>query len=63
MFYSDDPVADAERYSAEQDSEIRRLPVCCECKGHIQQEKAVRIDGKWYCDYCLDEMREYTTED
>lgn len=63
MIYSNDPVADAERYSAEQDSEIRRLPVCRECEKHIQQEKAVRIDGDWYCDDCLAGMREYTTED
>ena len=61
--YSDDPVADFERYDAEQENELQRLPVCCECGNPIQQEKAVRINGDWYCDECLDEMREYTTED
>lgn len=63
MMYSDDPVADFERYDAEQENELQRLPVCCECGNPIQQEKAVRINGDWYCDECLDEMREYTTED
>lgn len=50
------------RHDAEQERARRKLPICSCCEEHIQQEKAVRIDGKWYCDYCLDEMREYIDE-
>ena len=58
MYYTDNPIADAERYSADQEEQLRKLPICCNCKEHIQQEDAVRIAGKWYCDGCLDDMRE-----
>ena len=57
MFYSDDPVRDYDRYCDEQERWLKKLPVCCECEEHIQQESAVRIDGEWYCDACLDDMR------
>lgn len=49
-------------HDAEQEAKLRRLPVCCECKDHIQQERAVRINGKWFCDDCLDNMREEIEE-
>ena len=62
MFYSDDPVSDFERHDAEQERARRKLPVCCECKDHIQQETAVRINGNWYCDGCLENMREEIEE-
>ena len=37
-------------HDAEQERELRKLPVCCCCKEHIQQEKAVCIEGDWYCE-------------
>lgn len=37
---------------------LRRLPVCCNCDEHIQQEKALKIDGNWYCDECIEDMKE-----
>lgn len=46
----------------EQEAKLRRLPVCCDCKDHIQQESAVRINGKWFCDRCLEDMREEIEE-
>ena len=60
--YTDDPVADFERHDAKQQKKLERLPVCCCCEEHIQQEKAVHMDGRWYCDDCLDDMREYTED-
>ena len=44
------------------EARLRRMPVCCECKDHIQQENAVRINGDWYCDNCLEDMREEIEE-
>lgn len=45
-------------HEEEQEAWLRRLPVCCVCDEHIQQEDAVRINGEFYCDDCLDNMRE-----
>lgn len=58
MFYTDNPVSDFERYDAEQEEQLRKLPICCECKNHIQQDRAVKIKGEFYCDPCLEDMRE-----
>ena len=62
MFYSDDPIADFERHDAQKEEELQNLPVCTCCEKPIQQERAVRINGDWYCDECLDDMREDTEE-
>lgn len=60
MFFTDDPVADFERHDAEQQKLLEKLPVCYCCGEPIQQEKAVKVEGHWYCDGCLDDMREDT---
>lgn len=57
MFYTDDPVADAERYSAEQEEALESLPECSDCGQKIQQETAVYINSEWICDNCLDSYR------
>ena len=51
-----------ERHDAEQERQLRKLPICCVCKDHIQQTDAVRISGDWYCDGCLEDMREEIEE-
>ena len=43
-----------DRYDNEQARMLERLPKCDQCEQPIQQEMAVRISGKWYCDSCLD---------
>ena len=50
------------RHDDEQEEALSRLPLCCECKNHIQQEMAVRINDKWYCDDCLKDMRKVVDE-
>lgn len=52
-FYTDDPIMDAERYIAEQDAELDKLPRCCDCDEPIQQEYAVYINDEYICDECL----------
>jgi formylmethanofuran dehydrogenase subunit E len=37
---------------------LARLPKCCLCGEHIQQEDAVRIGHAYYCDDCLKDSRE-----
>lgn len=58
-----DPVADFERYDANRERELRKFPVCCICKEHIQQDYAVRYQDRWICDDCLDELREETLDE
>lgn len=57
MNRTDDPLKDFDRHDTEQQKKLDRLPKCTECGEPIQQEKAVCIDGDFYCDHCLDEMR------
>lgn len=47
-----------ERHDAEQARRLKRLPICDCCENHIQQESALKIDGKWYCDECIEDMKE-----
>lgn len=63
MTWTDDPVADYMRYDAEQQKELEKYPICSRCEEPIVQEDAVKIGNDWYCDRCLDEMREYISED
>ena len=60
---TDDPIADFHRYDAERHRRLSRLPKCTECNHHIQQEKAVRIKGNFYCDDCLKDLREMVGDD
>lgn len=47
-----------EQHDAEQEQQLRRLPVCIYCKHPIQQEKAVCVDGCWVCEDCEDKAWE-----
>ena len=59
MFYrTDDPLADLRRWEEEQEKKLKRLPLCICCEEHIRQDDAVCIDGDYYCDECLADMRE-----
>lgn len=59
MCYTDDPGRDFDRWDRGQAKLLERLPECCVCGEPIQQDDAVRIGGDWYCDGCIDGMREY----
>ena len=50
--WSDNPVHDAERYAAEQEKKLMKLPVCECCGEPIQQEKAVYYNDQWCCEEC-----------
>lgn len=45
-------------HEEEMDKQLELLPLCARCEDHIQQERAVCIDGTWYCDDCLEECRQ-----
>jgi formylmethanofuran dehydrogenase subunit E len=63
VYLSDDPVADFERHDREQARRLAKLPTCQRCGDAIQQERAVCIEGFWYCDDCLEKYRREVTCD
>lgn len=54
---TDDPLADFHRHEAEKEAWEKKRPKCAECGEHIQQEKAVCIQGYFFCDDCLADLR------
>ena len=54
---TNDPLADFDSWSAEQERQLAKLPVCADCGDPIQQETAVYMHGFWYCDSCIDSYR------
>lgn len=59
MNWTDNPFADADRYDAQQQAQLDKLPKCECCGKPIQQDDAVYIEdyGVYYCDECLADMR------
>lgn len=55
--FTDDPVADFYRHDQKQTKWLNSLPICQRCGEAIQQERAVCIDGFWYCDDCIEHYR------
>lgn len=52
MFYSDNPVRDAEMYMARQEAELLKMPICEHCGERIQDDY-YEIDGCIVCDDCI----------
>lgn len=57
MFYSDNPLADFDRWDAEQNKRLEQLPVCADCDNPIQDYEAFYIHGEWICESCMDSYR------
>lgn len=55
MYWTDDPVADFERYDAQKEAKLETLPECSECGCRIQDEYAYYINGEWICEQCMKE--------
>lgn len=53
MYYSDDPIADFERYDEDVQIRLDKLPKCEECHNPIQDEEAYYINGCWICEDCM----------
>jgi len=62
MEYTDNPVADAERYIAEQERELQKLPKCSHCGEPIQDEECWAINGEIYHPDCAEELFCHYTE-
>ena len=53
FFYTDDPVADFDRWDAEQHRRLKRRPRCAHCDEYIQSHYD-RIDADTLCPDCLE---------
>ena len=53
MPWTDDPLADFDRWDAEQNRQLEERPVCADCDEHIQDETAYYINGEWICKNCM----------
>lgn len=51
-FRTNDPAADFDRWDAEQERRLARLPICERCGERIQSENLWDIDGTLYCPEC-----------
>lgn len=64
MFYrTDDPLADFDRWDAEQQAALNKLPKCAECGEPIQDDCYYEINGECVCPACLDNNHKHWVED
>lgn len=54
MLYSDDPIADFDRWDKEQNAWLKKLPKCDYCDEHIQDEFYYEINDDIICRDCLE---------
>ena len=63
MCWTDDPIADYDRYSAKREKELEKLPVCCDCDEHIQDEYCYEFNDEYICEKCLEKYHRKAVED
>ena len=62
MQYTDNPIADYDRYLGEEQTRLDRLPRCCECDEPITDEQCYEINGDVYCERCMDGHRKWVED-
>ena len=63
MNRTDNPIADFDRWDAEQQRALEKLPECCECGEPIQDDFCYEINDMIICEECLnDNYRKVTTD-
>lgn len=55
MFWTDDPVADAERYYAAKEDELEKLPKCDYCGHPITDDHCYDFGDEVICESCLND--------
>ena len=58
-----DPLADFDRYSAEEERELDKRPKCSDCGEPIQDEKFYLINDEFICLTCMEDNYLCWTED
>ena len=61
--WTNDPVADFERYDRQQSEELKKLPRCVDCDEPIQDEHYYLICDEPVCEDCLNNNYKKRTED
>lgn len=63
MTFTDDPIADFERYDAEQQKQLDKLPKCSICDEPIQDDYYYEINAECICEDCLNDNFRKDIED
>lgn len=53
MYYTDDPIADFNRWDRDQERKLSRLPKCVDCGDPIQDEDLFDVNGDLFCGDCM----------
>lgn len=62
LIRTDNPVADFERYDAEQQALMDKLPRCSECDACIQSDTCYRINDEIICEDCIEHYKVYVDD-
>lgn len=62
MFYTDDPVRDADRWVDAQEKELEKLPKCSECDEPIQEDCCYEFNDELICETCLRDYHRVDTD-
>lgn len=62
MMWTDDPLGDFDRWDAEQERELERLPICCECGNRIEDDFCYEINDEIICEACMEQYRKFTSD-
>ena len=54
VYFTDDPASDFSYYDQEQARRLAHRPVCLKCGEHIQEEHYFYIDGRIWCQDCME---------
>lgn len=54
---TDNPVKDFLSYDREQQKALKKRPICCCCHEPIQQDDAFCVNGEYWCNDCMEDMR------
>ena len=63
FFMTGDALADFDRWDAEQQAALNKLPKCSECDEPIQDDCYYEINGECVCPACLDNNHKHWVED
>lgn len=63
MYFTDEPLRDFERYDAEQQDMLFKLPKCSECGEHIQSDELYEFNDEFICPECLEHNHRKWVED
>ena len=61
-FRTDDPIADFNRWNAEQESWLVERPVCADCDEPIQDDHCFEINGEYICPRCMEDLHRRDVE-